>query len=241
LVDQLAEWKLTYGAKPKVVAMIDQILLPLLKDLQDPKKPQAKALMQVIDAFKERKNERAQAKTGPKTKAGAVADPVKKADDQVVKSIGSTAKDESVQTLVRQLNNLMFEIGPAGLGLFNIAPYGRQLRPSGSLQAHHIIQNDWAKATIAAERGDRPAIRKYSESEAPSILLERTNVRHSIINTRQQERRHDRVNQGLPKWSTSLEDEFKNARSDLQAAGVPEDVINKAIEAARRYFESLSQ
>ena len=106
--------------------------------------------------------------------------------------------------------------------------YGRQAGKSDILQAHHIIQDQWAKGN---------SIKGYDRGEdAPSILLEKSNVRHSIITTLQNRRRDKRIanNEGI--WSTTLEEEFKNARSDLQAAGVPQEVIEKAIRAARLYF-----
>ena len=114
---------------------------------------------------------------------------------------------------------------------YNLAPHGSQPRPRGEFQSHHIIQDEWAKENLS-HLG-------YSSQTAPTILLRRGNNSHSIVTTLQNARRDARLAAGEGKWSTTLEEEFRNVEQDLQAAGVPDEIRNRAIEDARTYFRGL--
>lgn len=114
-----------------------------------------------------------------------------------------------------------------GATAFNITSHSRQPSPRSPYQSHHIIQSEWAAQNYET----------YSRGAAPAILLEQT--QHSIITTRQNQRRDERVLQGKEKWASTLPLEKRYTRSDLQAAGVPSDKIQEAMNAANTYFNSL--
>jgi uncharacterized protein RhaS with RHS repeats len=115
--------------------------------------------------------------------------------------------------------------------LYNIAPHGEQPTPRSPYQSHHIVQDEWAKAQ---------GFDTYSSKEAPSILLDATpgSNQHAIITARQNARRDARVAAGKGKWSTSLKEELKYAKADLLAAGVPQKDVQKAMKAAKDYYNS---
>jgi RHS repeat-associated protein len=114
--------------------------------------------------------------------------------------------------------------GPGSSSLRTIAPYGRQPSPRAPRNAHHIIQDAWARANIPG----------YSYSRAPSILL--NPAQHAAVNAAQNARRDARLKAGLGRWSTSLREEFENASRDLRNAGVPDEVRKRALKHAYKYF-----
>ena len=118
----------------------------------------------------------------------------------------------------------------AGVGAareFNIAPYRQQPSPRLNLDAHHVIQDAWAKNNVAGYD-------QQMSRAAPSILLE--GGRHDIISAAQQSRANTREAAGLGKWSSTMREEFNYAVRDMRTAGVPQQVIQRAIMKAYRFF-----
>lgn len=164
-------------------------------------------------------------KDGEVTKADAdqiVAD-VKRDQGDVVKDVtvidgGETWDFEYIQRTKTKLHKS---------NVFNIAAHGKQPSPRSPYQSHHIIQNEWAASNYIT----------YSRSAAPAILLDQST--HSIITTRQNQRRDDRVAQGKDKWDSTLAQEKTYTRADLRAAGVPINKIQLAMTAVNAYFNTL--
>jgi RHS repeat-associated protein len=122
-------------------------------------------------------------------------------------------------------------IDPLGLSRavpeeFDVMPYGSH--PNGrralGLEAHHIIQNEWAKTNVP----------QYRKDQGPSIMLEK--AAHDTISVRQGARRDARACSGNGKWSSTQRDEFDYAADDMKAAGVPEAGRRKALKDAYKFF-----
>ena len=97
----------------------------------------------------------------------------------------------------------------------------------GQVQAHHIIQDAWAKNNIP----------KYSKKAAPAILLpSNAGMTHTIITGKQ--RRRYNANGKSFKYGT-IKEMFGFSYNDLISSGVDKKVAQKAIKKAYKYFDSI--
>ena len=97
----------------------------------------------------------------------------------------------------------------------------------GQVQAHHIIQDAWAKENIPG----------YSKKAAPAILLpSNAGMTHTIITGRQ--RRRYNANGKSFKYGT-IKEMFKFSYNDLISSDVDKKVAQKAIKKAYKYFDSI--
>ncbi|PGM76208.1 hypothetical protein CN952_04260 [Bacillus cereus] len=98
----------------------------------------------------------------------------------------------------------------------------------GLVQAHHAIQDEWAKIWAKTSGNN------YSSRQAPSILLKSTSGEpHAIISALQRARRR---NEG---FSTNIIYEFNISYKEMIEAGVDLKVAKKVMREAYRYFDGL--
>jgi RHS repeat-associated protein len=117
-------------------------------------------------------------------------------------------------------------IDPLGLAPYTVKPYGEQESPRNptGYEAHHIIQDKWAKANVPG----------YDRNDGPSIMLPKSD--HDVTKGEQTRRRCARVSAGGGAFSSSLREEFDNAAGDMDKAGVPEDAKRRAIKTSYKHF-----
>ncbi|ERI10255.1 hypothetical protein HMPREF0083_01655 [Aneurinibacillus aneurinilyticus ATCC 12856] len=110
----------------------------------------------------------------------------------------------------------------------NRAPGFRNTKSDGLVQAHHAIQDEWAK--LWAKRNGI----KYSSSNAPSLLLKSiSGESHAIISALQRARRRTEG------FNTSIKYEFNESYREMIKAGVDPKVTKKVIREAYKYFDRL--
>lgn len=104
-----------------------------------------------------------------------------------------------------------------------------------SPQKHHILQNEWAK-----NRLEELGYVGYDPDKAPVLMLETgKGFPHSEISALQTARKSERLAQGKGKWSSSLEEELENSRSDLKTIGMTEEQIESQISSVLRMLDKL--
>lgn len=104
----------------------------------------------------------------------------------------------------------------------------RNTKNDGLVQAHHAIQDEWAKIWAKTSGNN------YSSRQAPSILLKSTSGEpHAIISALQRARRR---NEG---FSTNIIYEFNISYKEMIEAGVDLKVAKKVMREAYRYFDGL--
>ncbi|GMB76888.1 hypothetical protein P4195_23835 [Bacillus thuringiensis] len=104
----------------------------------------------------------------------------------------------------------------------------RNTKNDGLVQAHHAIQDEWAKIWAKTSGNN------YSSRQAPSILLKSTSGEpHAIISALQRARRR---NEG---FSTDIIYEFNISYKEMIEAGVDLKVAKKVMREAYRYFDGL--
>ncbi|MFL1663954.1 hypothetical protein [Bacillus cereus] len=104
----------------------------------------------------------------------------------------------------------------------------RNTKNDGLVQAHHAIQDEWAKIWAKTSGNN------YSSRQAPSILLKSTSGEpHAIISALQRARRR---NEG---FSTNIIYEFNISYKEMIEAGVDLKVVKKVMREAYRYFDGL--
>ncbi|MEJ5114941.1 hypothetical protein [Erwinia billingiae] len=93
----------------------------------------------------------------------------------------------------------------------------------GRIQSHHGLQQEWAVSNLS-QYGDNPKL-------ALTITLETAKgMPHTIISNAQNMRRALRVSQGNSKWSSSLQDELRSTRDDLEISGFDNKTIGQVLE-----------
>nr|WP_151738059.1 hypothetical protein [Paenibacillus tengchongensis] len=101
-------------------------------------------------------------------------------------------------------------------------------KSDGLVQAHHAIQDEWAKLW-AKRKGI-----KYRSSNAPSILLKSTSGEsHAIISALQRARRRTEG------FNTNIVYEFNESFREMIKAGVDPKVAKKVIQEAYKFFDGL--
>ena len=115
----------------------------------------------------------------------------------------------------------------AGKGANRAKGYGHT-KEDGLIEAHHPIQDNWAKEWKKATG------KKYSSLKAPTILL-RTGKEeiHSKVSALQNARR------SIEGFNTDIVHEFNIGYKELIEAGVKPKDAKKAIREAYRYFDSI--
>ncbi|HDV8362888.1 hypothetical protein M3644_13440 [Bacillus cereus] len=104
----------------------------------------------------------------------------------------------------------------------------RNTKNDGLVQAHHAIQDEWAKIWAKTSGNN------YSSRQAPSILLKSTSGEpHAIISALQRARRR---NEG---FSTDIIYEFNISYKEMIEVGVDLKVAKKVMREAYRYFDGL--
>ncbi|EJQ59966.1 MULTISPECIES: hypothetical protein [Bacillus] len=104
----------------------------------------------------------------------------------------------------------------------------RNTKNDGLVQAHHAIQDEWAKIWAKTSGNN------YSSRQAPSILIKSTSGEpHAIISALQRARRR---NEG---FSTDIIYEFNISYKEMIEAGVDLKVAKKVMREAYRYFDEL--
>lgn len=108
-----------------------------------------------------------------------------------------------------------------------------------SLQAHHLLQGEWARANLGAYN--------YDYNMAPTISLgtgyytdtsgSRVASPHTILNNRQRERYYTR---GVGDFSTSLNSELVFGATDLLAAGMSEQLVMSELERNYKMLDALN-
>ena len=102
----------------------------------------------------------------------------------------------------------------------------------GRLQAHHGLQQEWAKENLAKYG--------YSAGKAPTVTIETgVGYPHTAISKAQNARRNARVAAGLPKWGTSLQEELQFIVEDFRNAGFGDDVISKVLDQQYGMLDKL--
>ncbi|MGN7760625.1 hypothetical protein [Paenibacillus sp. 22594] len=110
----------------------------------------------------------------------------------------------------------------------NRAPGFGTSKLNGLVQAHHAIQDEWAK--LWAKRNGM----NYSSSNAPSLLLKSVSGEsHAIISALQRARRRTEG------FYTSIVHEFNESYREMIKAGVDPKVAKKVIGEAYRFFDGL--
>ncbi|MBD8035077.1 hypothetical protein H9632_18650 [Solibacillus sp. Sa1YVA6] len=110
----------------------------------------------------------------------------------------------------------------------NRAPGSGTSKLDGLVQAHHAIQDEWAK--LWAKRNGI----KYSSSNAPSLLLKSiSGESHAIISSLQRARRR------AEGFNTSIVYEFNESYREMIKAGVDHKVAKKVTKEAYRFFDGL--
>ena len=98
----------------------------------------------------------------------------------------------------------------------------------GKIQAHHIIQDEWAKQNI----------KNYKSREAPAILIPTNKGREHAIITGMQKHRYYLNNKSF-KHGT-IKEMFNVSYKDLISSGVNKKISQKAIKKAYKYFDSIN-
>jgi hypothetical protein len=105
-----------------------------------------------------------------------------------------------------------------------------------NIQAHHPIQDKWARINVSG----------YKSDLAPAILLETGKDpitgelrAHSVISKMQSYDRDARNTTTGTKWSTSLRQEFNSGYRRMLNAKVPPEFAKKSIKKAYIYFKSI--
>ncbi|OOM06312.1 RHS repeat-associated core domain-containing protein [Clostridium saccharobutylicum] len=115
----------------------------------------------------------------------------------------------------------------AGKGANRAKGY-KHIKEDGLVEAHHPIQDEWAK------QWKKTTGKKYSSLKAPTILLRTGKGEiHSKISALQNERR------SIEGFNTDIVHEFKTGYKELKEAGVNLKDAQKAIREAYRYFDSI--
>ncbi|MFY1583667.1 DUF6531 domain-containing protein [Micromonospora sp. WMMD734] len=139
--------------------------------------------------------------------------------------------------LVDPLGLVPCPLRPGGHQVNDVAPHrvlspgvnravgNKNIAADGMVQSHHIIQNEWAVNN---------KISGYSRGDAPAILLRSSSGEaHALISAAQRARRT------AMGYSTSIQSEFQASYRQLLNAGVSQDVAQKAIKDAYKYFNDL--
>ena len=101
-------------------------------------------------------------------------------------------------------------------------------KKDGNIQAHHIIQNEWAKQNI----------KNYSQYKAPAILLpSNKGMEHAIITGRQRARYNA---SGKSFQYGTIKEMFNLGYKDLIDGGVNKKIAQNAIKKAYKYFDSIN-
>ena len=101
-------------------------------------------------------------------------------------------------------------------------------KKDGNIQAHHIIQNEWAKQNV----------KNYSQYKAPAVLLpSNKGMEHAIITGRQRVRYN--VSGKSFEYGT-IKEIFNLGYKDLINSGVNKKIAQNAIKKAYKYFDSIN-
>ena len=101
-------------------------------------------------------------------------------------------------------------------------------KKDGNIQAHHIIQNEWAKQNV----------KNYSQYKAPAVLLpSNKGMEHAIITGRQRVRYN--VSGKSFEYGT-IKEIFNLGYKDLIDSGVNKKITQNAIKKAYKYFDSIN-
>jgi uncharacterized protein RhaS with RHS repeats len=113
-------------------------------------------------------------------------------------------------------------------------PKPKGIGPNGGrLQSHHGLQQEWAVSNLS-QYGYNPKL-------APTITLETAKgMPHTIISNAQNMRRDLRVSQGNSKWSSSLQDELRSIRDDLEISGFDNKTIGQVLEQQYSMLDKLN-
>ncbi len=92
------------------------------------------------------------------------------------------------------------------------------------VQAHHPIQDQWAKLNVSG----------YNSKKAPAILLKSSSgMEHAKLSAMQRERRSKYG------YNTTIRQEFNVSYAEMRRAGVSKKDSRKAIRQAYKYFDGL--
>lgn len=92
------------------------------------------------------------------------------------------------------------------------------------IQSHHAIQHQWAKINVQG----------YKKNEAPGILLPSSSgMSHANISSAQRTRR------STDGFNTNINYEFNTSYREMIEAGVPEEVVKKAMKQSYKYYDNL--
>jgi hypothetical protein len=156
-------------------------------------------------------------------------------NQQEINQIRGDAKNGNIQSLSQAGQPTAQR--PGGYHTYDVDQYGRLSlqanRAPGStnsaedlfVQAHHPIQNEWAKRNVEG----------YNENEAPAMLLpSASGLPHALISAAQRARR---ATEGG--YDTTIQQEFNISYREMLVAGVPQAVARQAIKQAYKYFASI--
>jgi hypothetical protein len=122
--------------------------------------------------------------------------------------------------------------------LFNKTHAGSLPRPKGdgpnggALQSHHGLQQQWAKENLQ-QYG-------YDPQLAPTITIESgKGLPHSVISQAQNARRDARLEAGIGKWGSSLQDELGYVVDDMSSAGFHRTTIDRTLDQQYRMLDKL--
>jgi hypothetical protein len=102
----------------------------------------------------------------------------------------------------------------------------------GALQSHHGLQQKWAKENLAKYG--------YDPDLAPTVTIETgKGLPHTSITNAQNARKYARVEDGMGKWSTSLQDELKNLADDFRNAGFSKSTTRDVLEQQYKMLDKL--
>ena len=108
----------------------------------------------------------------------------------------------------------------------NRAEGNRNIAKDNNVQAHHIIQDKWAKENLDTT--------KYKRKKAPALLLETgTGKAHTSVTNSQRQRRKE------VGYDTDINTEFRESYKDLINAGVDSKTAQKAIKKSYKYFDGI--
>ncbi|ACL76730.1 hypothetical protein [Ruminiclostridium cellulolyticum] len=101
-------------------------------------------------------------------------------------------------------------------------------KADGLVQAHHPIQDEWAKQWAAANGIP------YNSGQAPTILLESiSGSNHATLSSLQ------RIRRRTEGFNTDIRYEFNTSYREMLQAGVDPSMAKKAIKEAYKYFDGL--
>jgi len=143
------------------------------------------------------------------------------------KGLRKLGLDEWAEKLLRQVDDVADDavdgVGGGSSGVHSIGSYKDMRLPSGDdLDAHHIVQDAWAR---------RKGILGYNRNDAIAIRLTEPDHRAANAVQRSFRRRYG--------WNTTLQQELQLARETLEAAGLSPRKVEAAVRTAKRYFTSL--